>query len=109
MVASGASQASPQPGWTAPRQTAMPLQVNEAMAFYAPLDQGTGVQDSARPVVPPMRLVPDDVAESSPQLDHLAGSGFELSVTSPTSVAVRSVPWLLKDADPIELTRRGER
>ncbi|MBN8770700.1 MAG: DNA mismatch repair endonuclease MutL [Thiobacillus sp.] len=173
VAASGASQASPQPGWAAPRQTAMPLQVNEAMAFYAPLDQGTRVQDSEG--VPSMRLVPDDgadapplgyalgqlhgvyvlaqnaqgmvlvdmhaahervvyeklktaldaravpaqtllipvalavdardVAEISPHLDQLAGIGFELSVTSPTSVAVRSVPWLLKDADPVELTR----
>jgi len=175
VAASRPSQASPQPGWVAPRQTAMPLQVNEAMAFYAPMDQGAGVQDSERPVVPPMRLVPDDgadapplgyalaqlhgvyvlaqnaqgmvlvdmhaahervvyeklktaldaravpaqtllipvtltvdardVAEISPHLDQLAGIGFELSVTSPTSVAVRSVPWLLKDADPVELTR----
>ncbi|MBS0311927.1 MAG: DNA mismatch repair protein MutL, partial [Proteobacteria bacterium] len=173
VAASGASQASPQPGWAAPRQTAMPLQVNEAMAFYVPLDQGTRAQDSEG--VPSMRLVPDDgadapplgyalgqlhgvyvlaqnaqgmvlvdmhaahervvyeklktaldaravpaqtllipvaltvdardVAEISPHLDQLAGIGFELSVTSPTSVAVRSVPWLLKDADPVELTR----
>jgi len=175
VAASRPSQASPQPGWVAPRQTAMPLQVNEAMAFYTPLDQRAGVQDSERPVVPPMHLVPDDgadapplgyalaqlhgvyvlaqnaqgmvlvdmhaahervvyeklktaldaravpaqtllipvtltvdardVAEISPHLDQLAGIGFELSVTSPTSVAVRSVPWLLKDADPVELTR----
>ena len=173
VAAARPSQTSPQPGWAAPRQTAMPLQVNEAMAFYAPLDQGTRAQDSEG--VPSMRLVPDDgadapplgyalgqlhgvyvlaqnaqgmvlvdmhaahervvyeklktaldaravpaqtllipvalavdardVAEISPHLDQLAGIGFELSVTSPTSVAVRSVPWLLKDADPVELTR----
>jgi DNA mismatch repair ATPase MutL len=48
---------------------------------------------------------PRDVAEISPHLEQLAGIGFELSITSPTSVAVRSVPWLLKDADPVELTR----
>jgi DNA mismatch repair protein MutL len=46
-----------------------------------------------------------DAAEISPHLDALADIGFELSITSPTSVAVRSVPWLLKDADPVELTR----
>ncbi|MBC2731472.1 DNA mismatch repair endonuclease MutL [Thiobacillus sp.] len=173
VAAARPSQTSPQPGWVAPRQTAMPLQVSEAMAFYAPLDQGARAQDSE--VVPSMRLVPDDgadapplgyalaqlhgvyvlaqnaqgivlvdmhaahervvyeklktaldaravpaqtllipvaltvdardVAEISPHLDQLAGIGFELSVTSPTSVAVRSVPWLLKDADPVELTR----
>mgnify|MGYP000950719700 CR=1 FL=1 len=173
VAAARPSQTSPQPGWVAPRQTAMPLQVNEAMAFYAPLDRGGRAQDSE--VVPSMRLVPDDgadapplgyalaqlhgvyvlaqnaqgmvlvdmhaahervvyeklktaldaravpaqtllipvaltvdardVAEISPHLDQLAGIGFELSVTSPTSVAVRSVPWLLKDADPVELTR----
>jgi DNA mismatch repair protein MutL len=45
------------------------------------------------------------VAEIEPYLGKLAGIGFELSVSSPTSVAVRSVPWLLKDADPVELTR----
>lgn len=175
VAASGPSQASPQPAWVAPRQTVMPLQVNEAMAFYAPLDQGTRVQGSVVPVAPTMRPVPDegtdapplgyalaqlhgvyvlaqnaqglvlvdmhaahervvyeklktaldaravpaqtllipvaltvdarDVAEISPHLDQLAGIGFELSVTSPISVAVRSVPWLLKDADPVELTR----
>ncbi|MBD3812055.1 MAG: DNA mismatch repair endonuclease MutL [Betaproteobacteria bacterium] len=173
VAAARPSQTSPQPGWVAPRQTAMPLQVNEAMAFYAPLDRGGRAQDSE--VVPSMCLVPDDgadapplgyalaqlhgvyvlaqnaqgmvlvdmhaahervvyeklktaldaravpaqtllipvaltvdardVAEISPHLDQLAGIGFELSVTSPTSVAVRSVPWLLKDADPVELTR----
>ena len=46
-----------------------------------------------------------DVTEIEPYLGKLAGIGFELSVNSPTSVAVRSVPWLLKDADPVELTR----
>ena len=46
-----------------------------------------------------------DVGEIEPYLDQLAAIGFELTVSSPTSVAVRSVPWLLKDADPVELTR----
>ncbi len=166
------------PAWTAPQQAAMPLQVNEAMAFYAPLDHGLGarIQDSGDLVAPaaqpfpesgahdtpplgyalaqlhgvyvlaqnaqglvlvdmhaahervvyeklktaldaravpaqtlliPVALTVDarDVAEISPHLEPLREIGFELSITSPTSVAVRSVPWLLKDADPVELTR----
>jgi len=158
-----------------PQQASMPLQVNEAMAFYAPLAaQEPNGQDSwsapaaqpfpesgqgdapplgyvlaqlhgvyvlaqnaqglvlvdmhaahervvyeklkaaldaravpAQTLLIPVALTVDarDVAEISPHLDQLAGIGFELSVTSPTSVAVRSVPWLLKDADPVELTR----
>jgi len=162
-------------GHGAPQQVSMPLQVNEAMAFYAPL-QGSGVrgQDSGGLVAPaaqpfpegldapplgyalgqlhgvyvlaqnaqglvlvdmhaahervvyeklktaldaravpaqtlliPVALTVDarDVAEIGPHLEALAGIGFELSITSPTSVAVRSVPWLLKNADPVELTR----
>jgi DNA mismatch repair protein MutL len=171
-----------------PQQGVMPLQVNEAMAFYAPLaahpssgaplnqapgsgieDSGTGVVPSVQPFpasgpgdAPPLgyalgqlhgvyvlaqnaqglvlvdmhaahervvyeklktaldaRAVPAqtllipvvltvdarDLAEITPHLAQLAEIGFELSTTSPTSVAVRSVPWLLKDADPVELTR----
>lgn len=181
-VSSGAAPAAPAvaqraPAWT-PQQTPMPLQVNEALAYYAPLaeDSGGRIQDSgdaaapaALPLpqggegdVPPLgyalaqlhgvyvlaqnaqglvlvdmhaahervvyeklkaaldaRTVPAqtllipvaltvdarDVAEIAPHLDALAGIGFELSVTSPTSVAVRAVPWLLKDADPVGLTR----
>jgi DNA mismatch repair protein MutL len=61
----------------------------------------------AQSLLIPVALTVDarDVAEIGPHLDALAGIGFELSITSPTSVAVRSVPWLLKDADPVELTR----
>jgi DNA mismatch repair protein MutL len=161
-----------------PQQTSMPLQVNEAMAFYAPPDQGAGarIQNSGDLVAPAAQLLPAsgqgdapplgyalgqlhgvyvlaqnaqglvlvdmhaahervvyeklktaldaravpaqtllipvaltvdarDVAEIRPHLDQLREIGFELSITSPTSVAVRSVPWLLKDADPVELTR----
>ncbi|MDP2028826.1 MAG: DNA mismatch repair endonuclease MutL [Thiobacillus sp.] len=166
---------------TTPWQTSMPLQVsplqvNEAMAFYAPLAQGSGFggQDSGMAVAPAARPLPEggdapplgyaiaqlhgvyvlaqnaqglvlvdmhaahervvyeklkaaldaravpaqtllipvaltvdarDVAEISPHLDALRDIGFELSITSPTSVVVRSVPWLLKNADPVELTR----
>jgi DNA mismatch repair protein MutL len=170
------------PAWGAPQQAAMPLQVNEAMAFYAPLtasaaqEAGFGNQDSGGVVAPAAQPLPEadagaapplgyalgqlhgvyvlaqnaqglvlvdmhaahervvyeklkaaldaravpaqtllipvaltvdarDVAEISPHLDALAGIGFELSITSPTSVAVRAVPWLLKDADPVELAR----
>jgi DNA mismatch repair protein MutL len=163
------------PGFVAQQQGSMPLQVNEAMAFYAPL-QGAGRrgQDSGEEGAPAAQPLPDgidapplgyalgqlhgvyvlaqnaqglvlvdmhaahervvyeklktaldaravpaqtllipvaltvdarDAAEISPHLDTLREIGFELSVTSPTSVAVRSVPWLLKHADPVELTR----
>lgn len=160
-----------------PQQGTMPLQVSEAMAFYAPL-QGSGVsgQDSGELVAPAAQALPEsgpgdapplgyalaqlhgvyvlaqnalglvlvdmhaahervvyeklkaaldsravpaqallipvaftvdacDLAEITPHLERLREIGFELSVTSPTSVAVRSVPWLLKEADPVELTR----
>jgi DNA mismatch repair protein MutL len=173
-VGTAAPQSRP---WGLQQQSAMPLQVNEAMAFYAPL-QGSGVrgQDSgefvapAAPALPesgqgdapplgyalgqlhgvyvlaqnaqglvlvdmhaahervvyeklktaldaravpaqslliPVALTADarDVAEIGPHLEQLRDIGFELSITSPTSVAVRSVPWLLKNADPVELTR----
>ena len=166
------------PAFVAPQQASMPLQVNEAMAFYAPLGQGTGGGDQesgdwvapaahrfspgesgdapplgyalgqlhgiyvlaqnaqglvlvdmhaahervvyeklktaldaravpAQTLLIPVALTVDarDVAEIGPHLEALADIGFELSLTSPTSVAVRSVPWLLKDADPVELTR----
>ncbi|OYW40283.1 MAG: DNA mismatch repair protein MutL [Hydrogenophilales bacterium 12-61-10] len=160
----------------APWQTMMPLQisplqVNEAMAFYAPLaaPQPNGAaldmpaaQPEAAHDAPPLgyaiaqlhgvyvlaqnaqglvlvdmhaahervvyeklkraldaRAVPAqtllipvvltvdarDVAEISPHLDGMRDIGFDVSITSPTSVAVRSVPWLLKNADPVELTR----
>jgi DNA mismatch repair protein MutL len=177
-AASTPAAAGFRPGCFAPQQASMPLQVSEAMAFYAPLaahsssgapfgqgagtqDSGAGVQDSGHDAPPlgyalaqlhgvyvlaqnaqglvlvdmhaahervvyeklkaaldrravpaqtlliPVALTVDarDTAEISPHLDTLREIGFELSITSPTSVAVRSVPWLLKDADPVELTR----
>ncbi|OZA30667.1 MAG: DNA mismatch repair protein MutL [Hydrogenophilales bacterium 17-61-9] len=52
-----------------------------------------------------LRVDARDLAEIAPHLDKLGEIGFELTITSPTSVAVRSVPWLLKNADPVELTR----
>jgi DNA mismatch repair protein MutL len=164
------------------QQTRMPLQVNEAMAYYAPLGQypeghkgsAVGSQESGGLVAPGERSLPDgidapplgyaiaqlhgvyvlaqnaqglvlvdmhaahervvyeklktsldardvpaqallipvaltvdarDLAEIAPHLDKLREIGFVLSITSPTSVAVRSVPWLLKQADPVELVR----
>ncbi|MEW6120647.1 MAG: DNA mismatch repair endonuclease MutL [Pseudomonadota bacterium] len=172
------STTPPQPSsFVEPQQAAMPLQVNEALALYAPLGQGAGFRgqesgDSAYVAqtvpangagdAPPLgyalaqlhgvyvlaqnaqglvlvdmhaahervvyerlkraletRVVPSqtllipvalaadarDVAELGPHLDALREIGFDLSITSPTSVAVRAVPWLLKDADPVELTR----
>jgi len=160
----------------APQQVSMPLQVNEAMAFYAPLTaqppNGSGVTDTlisgalpasvaagdspplgyalaqlhgvyvlaqnaqglvlvdmhaahervvyeklktaldaravpAQSLLIPVALTVDarDLAEIAPHLEQLGEIGFALSITSPTSVAVRSVPWLLKNADPVELTR----
>jgi DNA mismatch repair protein MutL len=61
----------------------------------------------AQTLLIPVALTVDarDVAEIGPHLDRLVEIGFELSITSPTSVAVRSVPWLLRHADPVELTR----
>jgi DNA mismatch repair protein MutL len=173
--ADASADANPAAGLTAygaPAQRAMPLQVNEALKFYAPLaGQAAATAHPAAPAfacaaesgeMPPLgyalgqlhgvyvlaqnahglvlvdmhaahervvyeklkavldtRSVPAqtllipvsltvdarDVGELAPHLDALAAIGFELSVSSPTSVAVRAVPWLLKDADPVELTR----
>lgn len=161
-----ANSSLPQPQsamYPVPQQARMPLQVNEAMAFYAPLETPLTANAEAAPVdAPPLgyalaqlhgvyvlaqnaqglvlvdmhaahervvyeklktaldaRAVPAqtllipvaltvdarDVAEISPHLEQLRDIGFELSISSPTSVAVRAVPWLLKNADPVELTR----
>ncbi len=61
----------------------------------------------AQTLLIPVSLTVDarDVAGIEPYLDQMAGIGFELSIASPTAVVVRSIPWLLKDADPVELTR----
>ncbi len=186
-AAARASAAGDTYGQVRPQQAPMPLQVNDAMAFYAPLeayrpadaplaqdagsarDPAADLASVARPLpesrdgdMPPLgyalaqlhgvyvlaqnaqglvlvdmhaaheRVVyeklkaaldqravpaqtllipvtlaadPRDIAEISPHLEFLAAIGFELSISSPTSVTVRSVPWLLKDADPVELTR----
>ncbi|MGA9992075.1 MAG: DNA mismatch repair endonuclease MutL [Thiobacillaceae bacterium] len=46
-----------------------------------------------------------DVAAIAEQTDALRGIGFELSPIAANAVAVRAIPALLKDADPVELTR----
>jgi DNA mismatch repair protein MutL len=157
--------------WRAPQQAPMPLQVAEAVAFYAPLGEAPGsvtppvaerMAEGAPGEVPPLgyalaqlhgiyvlaqnpqglvlvdmhaahervvyeklkaaldaRAVPAQrllipvalsldaavIGEIAAHLDALADIGFEVSVTAPTAVAVRAIPWLLKDADPVELTR----
>ncbi len=46
-----------------------------------------------------------DVATIAEQVDALKGIGFELSPIAANAVAVRAVPALLKEADPVALTR----
>ncbi|MGA7180465.1 MAG: DNA mismatch repair endonuclease MutL [Thiobacillaceae bacterium] len=46
-----------------------------------------------------------DVAAITEESDALKGIGFALSPIAGNAVAVRAVPALLKDADPIQLTR----
>lgn len=46
-----------------------------------------------------------DVAAIGDQADALAGIGFDIHPIAANTVAVRAVPALLKDADPLALTR----
>lgn len=46
-----------------------------------------------------------DVATVEDHAETLAAIGFEISVQSPTQLAIRSLPMLLKDANPIELAQ----
>lgn len=46
-----------------------------------------------------------DVATAEAHGDALTQLGFELAVLGPEQLAVRALPMLLKDADPIELAR----
>ncbi|GAA5787351.1 DNA mismatch repair endonuclease MutL [Chitiniphilus shinanonensis] len=46
-----------------------------------------------------------DVATVEDHQDALLALGFDLSVASPTQLAIRGVPLLLKDADAVELAR----
>ncbi|MCX7206132.1 MAG: DNA mismatch repair endonuclease MutL [Proteobacteria bacterium] len=46
-----------------------------------------------------------DVATVEDHTETLAAIGFEISVQSPTQLAIRSLPMLLKDANPIDLAQ----
>ncbi|WP_035059394.1 DNA mismatch repair endonuclease MutL [Andreprevotia chitinilytica] len=46
-----------------------------------------------------------DVATVEDHQEALKSIGFDLSATSPTQLAVRSIPLLLKDADAVELAK----
>ena len=52
-----------------------------------------------------LNVGPLDVATVAEQGETLAQLGFEMAVLSPNSIAVRSIPALLQDADPNELAR----
>ncbi len=52
-----------------------------------------------------LNVGPLDVATVAEQGATLAQLGFEMAVLSPNSIAVRSIPALLQDADPNELAR----
>ena len=52
-----------------------------------------------------LNVSPLDVATVAEQGATLAQLGFEMAVLSPNSIAVRSIPALLQDADPNELAR----
>ena len=52
-----------------------------------------------------LNVGPLDVATVAEQGETLALLGFEMAVLSPNSIAVRSIPALLQDADPNELAR----
>ncbi|WP_157670052.1 DNA mismatch repair endonuclease MutL [Chitinibacter sp. GC72] len=46
-----------------------------------------------------------DVATVEDHAEELAGLGLEISVSSPTQLAVRAVPMLLKNSNPVELAQ----
>lgn len=52
-----------------------------------------------------LNVGPLDVATVAEQGETLEQLGFEMAVLSPNSIAVRSIPALLQDADPNELAR----
>ena len=61
----------------------------------------------SQPLLTPaaLNVGPLDVATVAEQSATLAQLGFEMAVLSPNSIAVRSIPALLQDADPNELAR----
>ena len=64
-------------------------------------------QVPTQPLLTPaaLNVGPLDVATVAEQGATLAQLGFEMAVLSPNSIAVRSIPALLQDADPNELAR----
>ncbi len=62
---------------------------------------------AAQPLLIPVTFSADtlDVATASEENEKLHEFGLDVSVLSPTALAVRSVPVLLKDADAAELTK----
>ena len=62
---------------------------------------------AAQPLLIPVTFSADtlDVATASEQAEKLQEFGLDVGVLSPTALAVRSVPALLKDADAAELTK----
>ncbi|WP_374351969.1 DNA mismatch repair endonuclease MutL [Chitinimonas sp.] len=61
----------------------------------------------SQPLLLPLAFPADrlDVATVEEHADKLTALGFELAVMGPNQLAVRAIPLLLQDADPIELAR----
>ena len=62
---------------------------------------------AAQPLLIPVTFTADtlDVATASEESEKLQEFGLDVGVLSPTALAVRSMPVLLKDADAAELTK----
>ena len=62
---------------------------------------------ASQPLLIPVTFSADslDVATASEESEKLQEFGLDVGVLSPTALAVRSVPALLKDADAVELTK----
>ncbi len=62
---------------------------------------------ASQPLLIPVTFIADslDVATASEESEKLQEFGLDVGVLSPTALAVRSVPALLKDADAAELTK----
>ncbi len=72
--------------------------------FKTALDQQS---IASQPLLIPIALNVDalDVAAAAEHADTLACMGFEIAALSPTSLAIRAVPQLLKNTDPAQLVR----
>ena len=66
-----------------------------------------GAEIASQPLLIPVTFTADtlDVATASEQQDKLREFGLDVGVLSPTALAVRSVPALLKDGDAAELVK----